>query len=202
MLFPIDSMEYIQLSAAPLDSTTHSGEDVVVLARGPMAHLFSGIQEQNYIAHAMGYAACVGADLRHCQEHITPAVGRTSISPNGNGAAGGSATPISILLASLLALRILMWDVISIWGIVSSKPSLVRAVRRFWADEKMLLEHSLAAKHVHNKYKINLLFCHQKALDCSVCFRKIKLSTLEHVCLHVIPSSHTLFLEWVIFLKL
>uniref|UniRef100_A0A3P9L9R7 Alkaline phosphatase n=1 Tax=Oryzias latipes TaxID=8090 RepID=A0A3P9L9R7_ORYLA len=103
-----NSMEYIQLSAAPLDSTTHSGEDVVVLARGPMAHLFSGIQEQNYIAHAMGYAACVGADLRHCQEHITPAVGRTSISPNGNGTAGGSATPISILLASLLALRILM----------------------------------------------------------------------------------------------
>uniref|UniRef100_A0A8C7YZT3 Alkaline phosphatase n=1 Tax=Oryzias sinensis TaxID=183150 RepID=A0A8C7YZT3_9TELE len=103
-----NSMEYIQLSAAPLDSTTHSGEDVVVLARGPMAHLFSGIQEQNYIAHALGYAACVGADLRHCQEHITPAVGRTSISPNGNGAAGGLATPISILLASLLAFRILM----------------------------------------------------------------------------------------------
>ncbi|KAK5606527.1 hypothetical protein CRENBAI_019482 [Crenichthys baileyi] len=59
--------DYVQLSAAPLDSTTHSGEDVAVLARGPMAHLFSGVQEQNYIAHAMGYAACVGADMRHCQ---------------------------------------------------------------------------------------------------------------------------------------
>uniref|UniRef100_A0A3Q2DAG0 Alkaline phosphatase n=1 Tax=Cyprinodon variegatus TaxID=28743 RepID=A0A3Q2DAG0_CYPVA len=59
--------DYVQLSAVPVDSTTHSGEDVAVLARGPMAHLFSGVQEQNYIAHAMGYAACVGADLRHCQ---------------------------------------------------------------------------------------------------------------------------------------
>ncbi|XP_070826759.1 alkaline phosphatase, tissue-nonspecific isozyme [Chaetodon trifascialis] len=60
--------DYIQLSAVPIDSTTHSGEDVVVLARGPMNHLFQGVQEQNYIAHAMAYAACVGANLRHCQE--------------------------------------------------------------------------------------------------------------------------------------
>uniref|UniRef100_A0A3B4ZD56 Alkaline phosphatase n=1 Tax=Stegastes partitus TaxID=144197 RepID=A0A3B4ZD56_9TELE len=60
--------DYVQLAAVPLQSTTHSGEDVAVLARGPMAHLFQGVQEQNYIAHAMAYAACVGADLRHCQE--------------------------------------------------------------------------------------------------------------------------------------
>lgn len=58
----------MQLSAVPLESATHSGEDVAVLARGPMAHLFQGVNEQNYIAHAMAYAACVGADLRHCQE--------------------------------------------------------------------------------------------------------------------------------------
>ena len=43
----------------PLETETHSGEDVVVLAQGPMAHLFHGIQEQHYIAHAMAYAACL-----------------------------------------------------------------------------------------------------------------------------------------------
>lgn len=62
-----ENKDYVQLAAVPTESATHSGEDVVVLARGPMAHLFQGVQEQNYIAHAMAYAACVGADLRHCQ---------------------------------------------------------------------------------------------------------------------------------------
>ncbi|XP_029923387.1 alkaline phosphatase, tissue-nonspecific isozyme [Myripristis murdjan] len=60
--------DYVQLSAVPMESATHGGEDVAVLARGPMSHLFHGVQEQNYIAHAMAYAACVGRDLRHCQE--------------------------------------------------------------------------------------------------------------------------------------
>uniref|UniRef100_A0A8C5H491 Alkaline phosphatase n=1 Tax=Gouania willdenowi TaxID=441366 RepID=A0A8C5H491_GOUWI len=64
--------DYVQLSAAPLESTTHSGEDVAVLARGPMAHLLQGIHEQSYVAHAMAYAACVGDDLRHCQEQPMP----------------------------------------------------------------------------------------------------------------------------------
>lgn len=43
----------------PLETETHSGEDVVVLAQGPMAHIFHGVQEQHYIAHAMAYAACL-----------------------------------------------------------------------------------------------------------------------------------------------
>uniref|UniRef100_A0A8C5J7S9 Alkaline phosphatase n=1 Tax=Junco hyemalis TaxID=40217 RepID=A0A8C5J7S9_JUNHY len=46
-------------SILPLETETHSGEDVVVLAQGPMAHLFHGVQEQHYIAHAMAYAACL-----------------------------------------------------------------------------------------------------------------------------------------------
>ncbi|KAG7272919.1 hypothetical protein CRUP_002499 [Coryphaenoides rupestris] len=58
--------DYVQLAAVPMDSATHAGEDVVILARGPMAHLLQGVHEQNYIAHAMAYAACVGADRRHC----------------------------------------------------------------------------------------------------------------------------------------
>ncbi|KAJ8320726.1 hypothetical protein KUTeg_002313 [Tegillarca granosa] len=47
-------------SAVPLYSETHSGEDVPIYARGPMSHLFQGVKEQNYIAHVMAYASCVG----------------------------------------------------------------------------------------------------------------------------------------------
>uniref|UniRef100_A0AAY4EXL9 alkaline phosphatase n=1 Tax=Denticeps clupeoides TaxID=299321 RepID=A0AAY4EXL9_9TELE len=46
-------------SAAPLDSETHGSEDVAIFAKGPMAHLFHGVQEQSYIAHAMAYAGCI-----------------------------------------------------------------------------------------------------------------------------------------------
>ena len=53
---------YRQQSAMPTEYATHSGEDVPVYARGPMAHLLTGVYEQNYIAHAMAYAACIGED--------------------------------------------------------------------------------------------------------------------------------------------
>ncbi|XP_033372658.1 intestinal-type alkaline phosphatase-like [Parus major] len=51
--------DYRQQAAVPLETETHSGEDVLVMAQGPMAHLFHGVQEQHYIAHAMAYAACL-----------------------------------------------------------------------------------------------------------------------------------------------
>ncbi|KFO54869.1 Intestinal-type alkaline phosphatase, partial [Corvus brachyrhynchos] len=51
--------EYMQQAAVPLTSETHGGEDVAILAKGPMAHLFHGVQEQTYVAHAMAYAACI-----------------------------------------------------------------------------------------------------------------------------------------------
>ncbi|NWS76233.1 PPBI1 phosphatase, partial [Crotophaga sulcirostris] len=54
-----EDKDYRQQAAVPLETETHSGEDVVVLAQGPMAHLFQGVQEQHYIAHAMAYAACL-----------------------------------------------------------------------------------------------------------------------------------------------
>ncbi|XP_009557593.2 intestinal-type alkaline phosphatase isoform X1 [Cuculus canorus] len=50
---------YLQQAAVPLDSETHGGEDVAILAKGPMAHLFHGVQEQTYVAHVMAYAACL-----------------------------------------------------------------------------------------------------------------------------------------------
>ncbi|XP_062411953.1 intestinal-type alkaline phosphatase [Sardina pilchardus] len=54
-----DADDYKQQSAVPLGSETHGIEDVAIFAKGPMAHLFHGVQEQSYIAHAMAYAACI-----------------------------------------------------------------------------------------------------------------------------------------------
>ncbi|XP_005996827.1 alkaline phosphatase, tissue-nonspecific isozyme [Latimeria chalumnae] len=67
------SKDYLQQAAVPLDSETHGGEDVAIFARGPMAHLFHGVQEQNYIAHVMAYAACIGQNLEHCAGQSSPA---------------------------------------------------------------------------------------------------------------------------------
>lgn len=43
---------------------THGGDDVMVFARGPWAHLFSGNYEQNLIPLTMGFAAGVGPASR------------------------------------------------------------------------------------------------------------------------------------------
>ncbi|CAH1786409.1 unnamed protein product [Owenia fusiformis] len=61
-----EDMSYQQQTAVPLGSETHGSEDVAIYARGPMAHLFHGVQEQHYIPHAMAYAACIGANTAHC----------------------------------------------------------------------------------------------------------------------------------------
>lgn len=105
----------MQLSAAPILSTTHSGEDVAVLARGPMAHLFQGVHEQSYIAHAMAYAACVGADLRHCEgpagvpETQAAAAAAADHHRNSAGSCGGSPALLGGLLLGLqLLLKVLL----------------------------------------------------------------------------------------------
>ncbi|MGX1097768.1 alkaline phosphatase [Amorphus sp. MBR-141] len=53
--------DYVQQALIPMSSETHSGEDVAVFAKGPWAHLFDGMIEQNYIFHVMNYAANGGA---------------------------------------------------------------------------------------------------------------------------------------------
>ncbi|KAF7654125.1 hypothetical protein LDENG_00073890 [Lucifuga dentata] len=60
--------EYMQQAAVPLDAETHGGEDVAIYAKGPMAHLFHGVKEQNYVAHVMAYAACL-EPYRDCPPH-------------------------------------------------------------------------------------------------------------------------------------
>ncbi|PIK46355.1 putative alkaline phosphatase [Apostichopus japonicus] len=57
---------FAQDALVPLDSETHGGQDVAIYALGPMSHLFHGVQEQSYIAHAMKYASCVGENKDHC----------------------------------------------------------------------------------------------------------------------------------------
>ncbi|XP_073482580.1 alkaline phosphatase-like [Aquarana catesbeiana] len=54
-----EASNYRQQAAVPLSSESHGGEDVAIMAKGPFAHLFHGIHEQNYIAHVMAYAACL-----------------------------------------------------------------------------------------------------------------------------------------------
>jgi alkaline phosphatase len=44
---------YRQESTVPLIKETHGAEDVAIYAQGPLAHLFHGTREQNYIFHVM-----------------------------------------------------------------------------------------------------------------------------------------------------
>ncbi|GAB1608206.1 alkaline phosphatase, tissue-nonspecific isozyme-like [Argonauta hians] len=59
------SLTYIQQSAVPLRYETHGSMDVAAYARGPMAHLFAGVKEQNYIAVVMEYASCTRKHLHY-----------------------------------------------------------------------------------------------------------------------------------------
>ncbi|NXG81059.1 PPBI phosphatase, partial [Baryphthengus martii] len=79
--------DYHQQAAVPLDSETHGGEDVAILAKGPMAHLFHGVQEQTYVAHVMAYAACIDP-YTNCRQR--------------DSAPGTHATLLALLLPTLL----------------------------------------------------------------------------------------------------
>ena len=56
------------MSAVPLLSETHGGDDVLIYSRGPFSHLLTGVVEQSYIPHAIGYASCIGPGLQYCQQ--------------------------------------------------------------------------------------------------------------------------------------
>ncbi|XP_002732717.1 alkaline phosphatase-like [Saccoglossus kowalevskii] len=63
--------DYRQQAAVPLSDESHAGEDVPIYATGAYAHLFHGTQEQNYIAHAIKYASCIGEYSDHCRAQAT-----------------------------------------------------------------------------------------------------------------------------------
>ncbi|XP_063624301.1 alkaline phosphatase-like [Cydia splendana] len=60
---------YTYPALVPMSRETHGGEDVAVFARGPWAHLFTGNYEQNYLPHALAYAACMGGGLHACHQY-------------------------------------------------------------------------------------------------------------------------------------
>ncbi|XP_036919467.1 intestinal-type alkaline phosphatase-like [Sturnira hondurensis] len=85
--------EYKQQAAVPLLSETHGGEDVVVFARGPQAHLVRGVQEQHFVAHVMAFAAC-----------LEP---YTACDLSGAARPGPSGSPSLVLIAGALLLLLL-----------------------------------------------------------------------------------------------
>lgn len=50
------ALDFLQEAAIPLGYETHGGEDVAAYADGPGSELFRGVQEQNYLYHAMAEA--------------------------------------------------------------------------------------------------------------------------------------------------
>ncbi|XP_046389561.1 alkaline phosphatase-like [Ischnura elegans] len=56
----MNDVSYHYPGTVPLGSETHGGDDVAVYARGPWSELFTGSFEQNFIMHAMCYAAQIG----------------------------------------------------------------------------------------------------------------------------------------------
>uniref|UniRef100_A0A8C3HSS8 Alkaline phosphatase n=1 Tax=Chrysemys picta bellii TaxID=8478 RepID=A0A8C3HSS8_CHRPI len=84
-------LDYRQQAAVPLDTETHAGEDVAIMAKGPMAHLFHGVQEQNYVAHVLAYAGCL--EPYHA--------GPECPAPNGRSGSLGLGQPPSLLLLAL-----------------------------------------------------------------------------------------------------
>jgi alkaline phosphatase len=57
------------MSLVPMAFETHGGDDVGIYAKGPFAHLFNGVLEQNTIPHFIAYAACISNnknDLTAC----------------------------------------------------------------------------------------------------------------------------------------
>ena len=53
---------FMQPTTVPLHEETHGADDVAVFALGPYSHLFTGVYEQHFIAHAMMYATCLGPE--------------------------------------------------------------------------------------------------------------------------------------------
>ncbi|KAJ8981895.1 hypothetical protein NQ317_007287 [Molorchus minor] len=51
---------YSQQAVVMTDEVTHSGTDVLVFSKGPMAHLLNSVHEQTYVAYVISYASKIG----------------------------------------------------------------------------------------------------------------------------------------------
>lgn len=64
----LNDFEYLSPATLPLEDETHGGDDVVIFAAGPHAHLFTGTMEQHVIPHFMAYASCIGEGITYCNK--------------------------------------------------------------------------------------------------------------------------------------
>jgi len=64
---PSKNQDFQNPGYIPMNAETHGGDDVVVYADGPYAHFFTGVYEQNDIAHKLAFAACIGNGITHCR---------------------------------------------------------------------------------------------------------------------------------------
>jgi len=59
-----------QHSTVDLEDANHTGEEVALYANGgPFSHFYNGIHEQNFVAHLISYATCIGLykEESHCK---------------------------------------------------------------------------------------------------------------------------------------
>ncbi|XP_070542094.1 alkaline phosphatase-like [Ptychodera flava] len=75
-----ESRDYQQDALIAFEMETHGGEDVTVHADGPYAHLFHNFHEQNYIAHVIKYAACIGEYAGRCIVEDVSSASREAVS--------------------------------------------------------------------------------------------------------------------------
>lgn len=64
----LNNFDYQSPATVPLERETHGGDDVVIFAAGPHAHLFAGSMEQHTIPHFMAYASCIGDGITYCKK--------------------------------------------------------------------------------------------------------------------------------------
>jgi len=59
-----------QHATVDLEDANHTGEEVALYSNGgPFSHFYNGIHEQNYVAHLISYATCIGIykEENHCK---------------------------------------------------------------------------------------------------------------------------------------
>ncbi|XP_069687805.1 alkaline phosphatase 4-like [Periplaneta americana] len=71
---------YRHFSPIYLSSESHGGEDVPVYAHGPSSQLFSSVYYNNYIAHAISRATCIGPHAAACKDKVVSSAVKNSYS--------------------------------------------------------------------------------------------------------------------------
>ncbi|XP_011870247.1 PREDICTED: alkaline phosphatase 4-like isoform X1 [Vollenhovia emeryi] len=94
---------YRHFAGKYLKDESHGGEDVGVYALGPYSHLFRGTFEQNYIAHAVAYAACLKDWPSHCDSayHRYFYEVNTASQNSKQNSAGQNTVPSAIIITFL-----------------------------------------------------------------------------------------------------